>query len=325
MKLWQSLYPNEQLKTNYMKNQFLLLMLFFVFQSYSQQDNALKNDVSQYFESLKGENVLYDKKKAVINKASRELVCLLKPYYLDLLNEKNRYEAVVLLSKASSKSSDNQFKADAIGVLTSMLQDKSSKIVYYSIEAMQNYSKVDFNTLARENLKSLFDKQIRCFDKYILLLGFIGDEQYRQMLLKNSTGKFNNSITWNMRLALARMGDTTSIGFIKKVAEKSPINDNFVNSLVPNMLYTKQKRLVDICLKTVSEDSKNCSCPNPDIREKMLCSYLALKHLARAIENFPIKIDKYGDEVIDNYEITLIEAKQWIKDNPNYKIKEMSY
>ena len=50
-----------------------------------------------------------------------------------------------------------------------------------------------------------------------------------------------------------------------------------------------------------------------------------MEYLAKAIVDYPLKVDEFGDLEIDNYQTALIRVREWFINNPDYRIKRDTF
>ena len=119
---------------------------------------------------------------------------------------------------------------------------------------------------------------------------------------------------------MSRLGDETATNFILDKIKASPIDDSFVDSLVPGLAYTRNKKIFAELERILQSDGYACKSSHPDSKSTVLCAYRVLENMAGTIEKFPIKVDESGDLIVDNYQSALETARRWLKQNPDYKL-----
>jgi hypothetical protein len=127
-------------------------------------------------------------------------------------------------------------------------------------------------------------------------------------------------LKWNARLALSRLGDENATNYILEKIETSSVDDSFVYSLAPGLVYTRDRRIFRQLEKIIQSDEYQCRSAHPDSKATVLCAYRVLESIALTIEKFPVQVDESGDLLVDNYQVGLVTARKWFKQNPDYKI-----
>jgi hypothetical protein len=95
-----------------------------------------------------------------------------------------------------------------------------------------------------------------------------------------------------------------------------------IYDLVPDMIYTRQKSMFDYLFRIIESNEKTCSSPNPDSSTKILCAYNVIGQIAPFIQKFPVEVRASGDLKSNDYEKTLLDVRNWIKENKaKYVIK----
>jgi hypothetical protein len=132
-------------------------------------------------------------------------------------------------------------------------------------------------------------------------------------------------VRWAASLALARMGNEQALTYCTETIKKLPVGSDMVSNVLPDLIYTRQRKALDCCVELLYDDKKLCRSANPYINEKITCACFIIELLAPVIEDFPIKVDKSIGLESRDYPATLKLAKNWFKKNKNYKIKNDSY
>ena len=126
---------------------------------------------------------------------------------------------------------------------------------------------------------------------------------------------------WNLALALARMGDEKALNYCLEKVKKASIDNQIVGYVLPDLLYTRQKAAVDYCVELLYSDEKQCRSANPDSPEAIPCAYRIIELLSPVIIDFPVKVNPAIGLESDNYPETLQSVREWLKANPDYKIR----
>jgi hypothetical protein len=78
--------------------------------------------------------------------------------------------------------------------------------------------------------------------------------------------------------------------------------------------------LLIFLLRTIMNDERNCSSPNPDSNASINCAYRILELVAPVIVDFPVDVD---EELLTNdYTESLVRVREWIVGNQDsYSLK----
>ncbi len=285
---------------------------------------SISNDIDSYFQNYrKGLVASYNAEQIIIHNNNLEsLIEKLTPYYNDSVTP-IRQKAYYLTFKKSMQADAN--KQLAVSTLLSGCIDNDGGLVGQNIEYLKNFQVENFNDQAVQYINSkLSNHRIPHYSGFVQLAGFVntGKDILFQKLLDNS---ISQKLKWKIALALARMGDNDQIKYCMGKIKELPLNDAFVSSLIPDLIYMRQKESVDFCVSIIKSNEKLCNSLNPDISEKIICGYRVLEMLAPIIIEAPFIVDQSGFLQTSNPEKTLEEAKRWFETTPNYQIRKNIY
>lgn len=114
----------------------------------------------------------------------------------------------------------------------------------------------------------------------------------------------------------AKRGYEPSIAWLLEQIKGRKVNQQSLYGVVPQLLSTRQKPLVQWVVDGLYETEDLCV--SSDDR-KGHCGVLILEQLAPVIKGFPFKADESG-LIADDDRKALAEARDWFKNNPNYKL-----
>lgn len=114
----------------------------------------------------------------------------------------------------------------------------------------------------------------------------------------------------------AGRGHEPSIAWLKLQIQGRKVDQQALYAVVPHLLATHQKVLVQWVVNGLYESEELC--PSSDDR-KGHCGVLILEQLAPLIQDFPIQADESG-LITDNDARAIETAKTWFTNNPNYII-----
>lgn len=230
-----------------------------------------------------------------------------------------RQKAYSLLYRESRQVPVNEREPYLIALLNGC-KDPDGSVIGQNISWLQNFHKRDFPPAAIEQITFLLrNNKMPHRQRLILLAGYVGagkELMKRQWLQADLSAKDQ----WYLSLALARMGDDPSVDFCLKTLQGQALSNQLVEFGLPDIIYTRQKKLFDVCVMYINSDEKSCFSADPDNEAAMLCGYRVLELMAPVIEDFPIKVNAIGTLDVPDYTAALMAARQWFLEHPDYQI-----
>jgi hypothetical protein len=132
-------------------------------------------------------------------------------------------------------------------------------------------------------------------------------------------------VRWSALLAMARLGDDEAINQVMEKARKIKVNDAAIQQLFPDLVYTRQKIVLDYLVEVIQSDEANCESADNDNPTSILCGYRVMEQLAPAIKNYPLSLDASGDVKTWDYKKSLDQVRQWFAANKNYPIETSTF
>ena len=280
--------------------------------------NAQSTDVlvSEVMTALrKGEYANVDTQ--TIYKASvMEVIKAVSPFLNDTLPNV-RSKAYSMVNSAAQLKEDIYQRRLAVNFLAQGIADKDSGVSYIASNALTIYKLEDFNDAAKNTIGSYLNSQRTYhFNLVIKLAGFVGSNIGTLKFLSNSS-EIGNTDKIAIYQALARMGEKEQINFFVSKVSALPINDSFMYEMGPVLVYIRQPETLNLLVKVLMSDQKNCDSADPDKSEKVMCAYKALTLLAPVIKELPIEIDEYGDIQANDIDKALNDVREWFKSHNN--------
>ncbi len=245
------------------------------------------------------------------------------PYFNNEIS-RVRLEAYLLLHQRGVKSIKPKDKQKIISHLLHGWFDADTGINGFVASALSVYAKSDFTKSAKDNIVLLINKSPGYYHQLVKIAGFLEIEELIPVLKQKltSTLKVTDRVRWATYLALSRMGDDNATQFVLNKVKSQSLNDEVVYNLFPDLVYTRQKLIIDYVIEQLYNDEANCNSSNPEKSKRISCSYRIMEYLAGAIENYPLVKDVSGELVVDNYEKALEDVRAWFKNVDGlYKIK----
>ena len=304
----------------------ITLLLTVLQPAHAQDNQAVREAVGSYMQTIREKG--YSPLTPKVLKETNESEALLReigPYCRDSL-QKIRYGAYYLFYRTGSKSSDREYKTEAVHHLLAGCKDEAISLRGNCAKWLTVFYKDDFNAEAHTQLFQLLRQGTAHYDKLLLLAGYvqppgIKDSIQTQLLQR----KLPSKIKWAAYLALARCGDSEAISYIQEKAASLQVNDSYMYVLLPDLIYTRQKALFDKLIAILMSNEKNCRSADPDNEVPILCGYRVMEALAPVIKDFPIPTDQDGDIVSDDYRLALKKCREYFRINLNYSIKTNRY
>lgn len=302
-----------------MKYSLCFLLLYSVMVNAQTQSTI----VSDYFRSVR------DKKttavpSALINdrKNEQSLFPGIIPYLSDSVSEV-RLAAYSLLTNIGRQSSAPLFRKQIVTTLASGWRDADSGISGLIGSSLQQFQQQDFNTAAKDSLRSLVQKMPAYYDKLVTLCGFLSmtDQQMIIQAQLQSGAIKSKSEKWSAYLALCRMGDVQALTYVMNRVRKLGVNDDVVYEVFPDLIYTRQREAFSYLIEALNSNEKNCEPANPEASGNIPCAYRVMEMLAPVVKDFPLKADASGDVITKDYPKALQQARVWLKQHPDYQIK----
>lgn len=203
--------------------------------------------------------------------------------------------------------------------------DSDGSIVGQNLIWLQTFNKNEFTEESRELIVlHLRNWRTPHRKRLIMLAGYVGagEEWMKRQLLQSDV---DPNERWHLNLALARMSEDASVDFCVNTLQSMELSNRLVEFVLPDIIYTRQKKLLDICVDYIHNDELACFSADPDNESAQLCGYRILELLTPVILDFPLKESAIGGLDTDDYQQALIIARKWFLDNPDYLIDTDSF
>jgi hypothetical protein len=256
----------------------------------------------------------------------KQVIEAFTPYTADSLAE-IRAVGYSGIYKAGIRAVDASDRTGAVSQLIKALNDNDKGIAGQAAGYLTEFRKDDFNAESRYLLTQLAKGNHPYLYKIIRLTGYLDiDELVYNYNLMMHDERYRSREKMAMLLALARMGDSTSITNMMAKVSKLPVNDDVVYNIYPDLTYMRQKQAFDFLFDKILSDSKDCTSSNPDNEQPIICSFRIMEMVAPYVDDFPVKTDRWGELIITDYDKTLTNVRKWILENKdNYKLNNEIY
>lgn len=282
------------------------------------------NDVTEYLVKYKKTGISdFNLEQKIIQRTDFDvLVNELTRFYIDtVINVRQKAYYLTYRNAFINKSHQSL----AINILLRGCSDRNGGIIGQNLEFLKNFNIVDFDRQSLQTINlQLANSRIQHYKELVLLAGFVGTG--KDILYQKWLESQNNAATkWFISLALARMANSENISYCVNMVKTLPINDNLIDNIIPDLIYTRQRECIDLCVKILNNNEKLCHSLNPDDESHINCGFRILELLAPIVINIPLKVDATGIVYSGNYEELLNKVKKWFLDNPKYQIQTDKY
>lgn len=111
--------------------------------------------------------------------------------------------------------------------------------------------------------------------------------------------------------ARIRQGDEALARELVATLEQMPMSAEYAERLVPDLVYTRSRPVLDHLHGLISVPRKHCRSPNPNVSQRIDCGYAIAEQLGRATEKFPVPLDFEGMFDTDDYPAALARVRKW--------------
>ncbi len=298
-----------------MKHFYLITLFFYNMALYGQVDDYL----NEY--RLSG-NSHFNKEQQLLAQAE-PMYPLLLPFLQDSILHV-RQKAYSFLYREGQQVAAGEKEPYLIALLNGC-KDSGGSVIGQNLSWLQNFQKRDFSLATKELITTLLrNNRLPHRQRLIMLAGYVGAGQelmQRQLLQPD----LSPNDQWYLSLALARMGDAKSVDFCLKVLKDQELNNQLVEFVLLDIIYTRQKKLLDVCVRYINSDERSCFSADPDSEAAMLCGYRVLELMAPVMVDFPIQVNAIGTLDVSDYDAALMMARQWFLEHPDYQINADNY
>lgn len=234
-------------------------------------------------------------------------------------------EAYNIVALAGRNTNDAAGRQAAVRFLAGGLNNGSSRIVSNNISRLRYFGKTDVDTAAQRLIEERLNKWNAIYYEQVAKMAAQLGVGYEQILSRQMIDKESDVETrWAMHLAMARLGEQRDIDFVTRRAASIPYEyvEDLMRLIIPELIYTRQKQAIDVCVKILQDDDCKCASANPTVDTKILCGYRIMELLAPVVKGFPYAASVTGMIETDDYEGALRVVRKWFADNPDYEVIE---
>lgn len=315
-------------QTEVIKIFFLFVALLFLisFISFSQTKSEIKKEIDKIVQEARNGNSLLFNTGLISDKFETWILDLIEPYYSDTMIMV-RSKVYDIAKTVGMQSADINTRRKVANILLQACKDKNSGISGMASQSLTYFNKTDFNEQAGKNLADLLNCHPAHYTNIIKLVGFVQPTDAENILLYiiATDSTLNPTTRWAIHMALARIGNKEQIAYCVNKVKNIAVNDSVVYDLLPDLIYIRQPEAIDYLIEVLNSDEKNCSSPDPDFDEKILCGYRVMEYLAPIIKNFPLQVGASGDIKGYSYPDALEIARKWFEENKEYELIKYIY
>ena len=234
-------------------------------------------------------------------------------------------EAYNIVALAGRNTGNAAGRQAAVRFLAGGLNNGSSRIVSNNISRLRYFGKTDVDTAAQRLIEERLNKWNAIYYEQVAKMAAQLGVGYEQILSRQMIDKESDVETrWAMHLAMARLGEQRDIDFVTRRAASIPYEyvEDLMRLIIPELIYTRQKQAIDVCVKILQDDDCKCASANPTVDTKILCGYRIMELLAPVVKGFPYAASVTGMIETDDYEGALRMVRKWFADNPDYEVIE---
>ena len=315
---------NENSNTTIMKHCIFLILFLSFFSLYAQDESIVKGTE----QLIKGEGKKSDKALENLMLAQNQSFFLqaLVPYFRDTVASV-RSKAYSYTARLGVRALSPELRQKCVEYLVSAWTDRDAGVVSVTSMALSTFTRSDFSLNTIDTLCCLLKKDVHQFSRLIRICGFAGTDTLKKALLQLTDAKILQKADnrWSRHLALARCGNTEDIDYCVRITEKMPLNDDYVDNVIPDLIYTHQRACYDAVIKRMGSDDKNCMSVNPTKEEHIVCGFIIMEYFAGVVEGFPFEKAPGGGLKTDDYPGALKSVREWFAAHKDYVISTDKY
>ena len=288
---------------------FKLILLFLLFQTNSFAQDDIGQLVKQF--CLNNPTKMDDLEKIKQHTDVVKIGAAIQEFVADTLHT-DFTSTIFLIQQVRKKHPTNLlFQQNLANSLTEIAL-ANKKQAASAIMSLQAFERDAFSTETRDNILLVISYNDLARVEAIEILGFVGKGDDIDFLKGiTSFTKIGKKEKYKIQLALVRLGDAESVELYVNEIKSRTISDQMVYSIMPDMLYTRNKQVFDYLLSDMLNDIPRCYSANNDSEEKILCAYRILEEITPYILRFPIEVNDSG-AIEGDYELALEKVRAWI-------------
>ena len=219
-----------------------------------------------------------------------------------------RYHALMLVKQASQRSGDQALRRSGVKALVDALDDSKPLVWQHAAKGLMGFEADDFGNDAKASLQAMLRRpHPRREVARLVGLADLRDQmpRLRELLIderthetETSVGKWYGTVSWNARLALARMGDEAAIDWVAAMVRGEANDVIRVTVLLRDLGYVGKAKTQSLLIETLNSDDRLSSTKVG--RSGMPVWQYAMDVLASTVEEFPVAAESPGSYSDDN-------------------------
>lgn len=183
----------------------------------------------------------------------------------------------------------------------------------------------NFDGESRDLLSDVLTRpEVQNHPEIVRLAGFVGVPITREQL--HPEVKLTKSLKQHLKLASVRLGDEERRANLLENVRRYETSDDFVYTVVPLLVYTRQREVLDFLWELVMVDDNRCTTADAESNGRIPCAYRVVEYLGPAIVDFPVGVDDDHSLMTDDYEAALAEIRRWYTAHrTDYRINTETY
>lgn len=236
-----------------------------------------------------------------------------------------RAKAYEIVGMLSANAQDNDTRTKGVDMLVPACADTAPGNAAFAIELLTHFRRSDFSAASLDHLRTCVRNGSAPVEGAVKIVGFLGLSDLVGDIRPYAQPGNAVPVRWAALLALARLGDVTAIDDITRRVKKFQLSDNLVYDIFPDLIYTRQRQLIDITVNVLQEDENSCMSANPEKEVPIPCGYRIMEMLAPVIDGYPVRLEESGDIRADDYPEALRQVRHFFSHSKNYKIRTDQY
>lgn len=229
--------------------------------------------------------------------------------------------AVELAAKAALYSSDLNLRKRVVRSLCGCLFIDAPFTATKSMNYLSDFSSSDYD-----------EESVKTIERFLTdSKGFNYTEVARMAVTKGigleqlaaiyHNEKMSVSKRWDIAISLSRLDYQDAVDWLVSHLAKAQPDGEFVENLVPDLVFTRNRMLIEYCIKLLLDTNLKCSSANPNVSKQVDCGSCIMSWLAPAIRNYPVQFDSLGMLQSDkDYIEALDTVRKWFAENEDYEI-----
>lgn len=229
--------------------------------------------------------------------------------------------AVELATKAALNSSNSQLRQRVVRSLTKCLSVEAPFTATKAMNCLSDFSSLDFDEEAVKAIESFLtdSKRFNFFEVARMAVSKgIGLEQLAAIYHNE---KMSVSKRWDLAISLSRLDYQDAVDWLVAHLAKAQPDGEFVENLVQDLVFTRNRMLIEYCVTLLLDKNLKCSSANPNVSKQIDCGCCIMAWLAPVIRNYPVQFDSLGMLKSDKEYVEALDiVRKWFAENEDYEI-----